>query len=254
MSTSADCGGACACSTCHVYVHPDWISKVPPSEDMEQDMLDFAYEPDEKTDKYIWRYLSSANLIKTDDFENEEVILTYERAAEENSFESEKIFYIYKKILFNINQLINSKEVHKNLPGYKARALIYQSILLSDKIEKKLDLTFLLKDLFVKDNLFNVYSDELFNILNAIDPSDIPENYKELVRKNLEQNLYTKGVPDPDLLIRTGGKIRLSNFLLWQLSYSEIYFINKLWPDFKVKDFIKILNHFKKVKRNFGKI
>ena len=72
--------------------------------------------------------------------------------------------------------------------------------------------------------------------------------------KAFERNLYTKGMPDPDLLIRTGGKKRLSNFLLWQLSYSEIYFINKLWPDFKVNDFIKILNHFKKVRRNFGKI
>ena len=72
--------------------------------------------------------------------------------------------------------------------------------------------------------------------------------------KSLEKNLYTKGISDPDLLIRTGGKKRLSNFLLWQLSYSEIYFINKLWPDFKVKDFNKILIHFKKVKRNFGNI
>ena len=69
--------------------------------------------------------------------------------------------------------------------------------------------------------------------------------------KNFEKNLYTKGMPDPDLLIRTGGKKRLSNFLLWQLSYSEIYFINKLWPDFTVKDFNKVLVHYKNVKRNF---
>ena len=72
--------------------------------------------------------------------------------------------------------------------------------------------------------------------------------------KNFEGNLYTKGIPDPDLLIRTGGKKRLSNFLLWQLSYSEIYFIKKLWPDFTVKDLNKVLEHYKKVKRNFGKI
>ena len=69
-----------------------------------------------------------------------------------------------------------------------------------------------------------------------------------------EKKLYTKGIPDPDLLIRTGGKRRLSNFLLWQLSYSELYFIDKLWPDFTVDDYNKILEHFKKVKRNFGKI
>jgi len=82
----------------------------------------------------------------------------------------------------------------------------------------------------------------------------IKKNNNKFTIKSLEKNLYTKGIPDPDLLIRTGGKKRLSNFLLWQLSYSEIYFINKLWPDFNVKDFIKILNHFKKVRRNFGNI
>ena len=60
----------------------------------------------------------------------------------------------------------------------------------------------------------------------------IKKNKTKLSLKDLEKNLYTKDMPDPDLLIRTGGKKRLSNFLLWQLSYSEIYFINKLWPDF----------------------
>ena len=72
--------------------------------------------------------------------------------------------------------------------------------------------------------------------------------------KNFEMNLYTKGMPNPDILIRTGGKKRLSNFLLWQLAYSEIYFVDKLWPDFNSIDFIKIIKHFKRVKRNFGKI
>ena len=89
-------------------------------------------------------------------------------------------------------------------------------------------------------------------IINAF--KTIKKNKTKFTVKDLEKNLYTKGMPDPDLLIRTGGKKRLSNFLLWQLSYSEIYFINKLWPDFKVKDFIKILNHFKSVKRNFGNV
>jgi len=71
---------------------------------------------------------------------------------------------------------------------------------------------------------------------------------------NFEKNLYTKGLPNPDILIRTGGKKRLSNFLLWQLAYSELYFMDKLWPDFRVKDYHKIIRHFKKVKRNFGNI
>ena len=72
--------------------------------------------------------------------------------------------------------------------------------------------------------------------------------------KNFENNLYTKDLPNPDILIRTGGKKRLSNFLLWQLAYSELYFIDKLWPDFTVADYRKIIENFKKVKRNFGNI
>ena len=67
-------------------------------------------------------------------------------------------------------------------------------------------------------------------------------------------NLYTKDLPDPDILIRTGDTHRLSNFLLWQLSYAEIFFEKMLWPDFKVSDFNKILNKFKSIKRNFGAI
>ena len=61
-------------------------------------------------------------------------------------------------------------------------------------------------------------------------------------------------MPEPDFLIRTGGKRRLSNFLLWQMAYSELYFVDKLWPDFKISDFKRILNNFKRVKRNFGKV
>ena len=72
--------------------------------------------------------------------------------------------------------------------------------------------------------------------------------------KNVSKNLYTSNIPDPDILIRTGNRKRLSNFLLWQLAYSEIFFEKKLWPDFNEKDYNKILNLFKKIKRNFGKI
>ena len=75
-----------------------------------------------------------------------------------------------------------------------------------------------------------------------------------LTEKNIGKNLYTKNIPDPDLLIRTGNTKRLSNFLLWQLAYSEIYFEKKLWPDFTNKDYNKILNNFRNLKRNFGAI
>ena len=72
--------------------------------------------------------------------------------------------------------------------------------------------------------------------------------------KNIEKNLYTKNIPDPDILIRTGGYQRLSNFLMWQLAYTELFFLKKLWPDFNNKDLVKIINKFKKQKRNFGTI
>ena len=66
--------------------------------------------------------------------------------------------------------------------------------------------------------------------------------------------MYTKNIPDPDILIRTGKTTRLSNFLLWQISYTEIFFSKKLWPDFQEVDFINIINKFKKIKRNYGEI
>ena len=72
--------------------------------------------------------------------------------------------------------------------------------------------------------------------------------------KNLEKNLYTNGLPNPEILIRTGGHQRLSNFMLWQLAYSELFFEKKLWPDFNSIDLKKIINKYKKSKRNFGAI
>ena len=77
---------------------------------------------------------------------------------------------------------------------------------------------------------------------------------KKIDIKNIQKQLYTKSIPDPDILIRTGGTRRLSNFLLWQLAYTEIFFIDKLWPDFNKDDYNKIISKFYKIKRNFGKI
>ena len=86
-------------------------------------------------------------------------------------------------------------------------------------------------------------------IINAI-----KKNKKKLNFKNLEKNLYTKNMPDPDILIRTGGYQRLSNFLLWQLAYTELFFLKKLWPDFNSKDLLKIIKKYKTIQRNYGKI
>ena len=91
--------------------------------------------------------------------------------------------------------------------------------------------------------------EEIINTVKKLNNSSIRIN-----EKNISKNLYTKNIPDPEILIRTGNRNRLSNFLLWQLSYTEIYFVSKLWPDFTRKDFSKIINNFSKVKRNFGGI
>jgi len=82
----------------------------------------------------------------------------------------------------------------------------------------------------------------------------IKKNKLTITEKNLNRNLQTKNMPDPDLLIRTGNTKRLSNFLLWQLAYSEIFFEKKLWPDFNEKDYNRIIKEYKNIKRNFGKI
>ena len=86
-------------------------------------------------------------------------------------------------------------------------------------------------------------------ILNAMKKIKNKPNFKKI-----ENNLYTQKMPDPDILIRTGGQQRLSNFMLWQLAYAELFFLNKLWPDFNVTDLRKVINKFKKRKRNFGAI
>ena len=89
-------------------------------------------------------------------------------------------------------------------------------------------------------------------LINAF--KKIKRNKVIISEKNLSKNLQTKNIPDPDLLIRTGNTKRLSNFLLWQLAYSEIFFVKKLWPAFNAKDYNKIIKEYKNIKRNFGNI
>jgi len=163
----------------------------------------FDYQPSDKTDKYIWRFLSSSNLIKTNDFDDANIILTYEQAASQNAFDNNEIFKIYLKMNFNFQQLINAQENYKNLPNYKSRALIYQSILLSDNVANKIDLALLLKELFIKDKILNVYSEELSNILKSINPNEIPENYLEVVQENLNNPVIEKIKFDNNILHRS---------------------------------------------------
>jgi len=83
---------------------------------------------------------------------------------------------------------------------------------------------------------------------------NIKKKKLQINEQNIINNLYTKDIPDPEILIRTGNSKRLSNFLLWQLSYTEIFFIKKLWPEFTHEDFEKIIKDYKKIVRNFGAI
>ena len=91
--------------------------------------------------------------------------------------------------------------------------------------------------------------DEIVDTVKKINKKKIKINIK-----NINQNLYTQNIPDPDILIRTGDTRRLSNFLLWQLAYTEIFFVKKLWPDFNQSDFNKITKKYENLKRNFGSI
>tara|TARA_B100000767_G_C19760493_1_gene534932 strand:+ start:2194 stop:2862 length:669 start_codon:yes stop_codon:yes gene_type:complete len=113
-------------------------------------------------------------------------------------------------------------------------------------INKTINLTKKNKKIIVNLAINYGSKNEIFNAFK--------KNKKKLSIKNFEKNLYTKNLPNPDILIRTGGHKRLSNFMLWQLAYAELFFLNKLWPDFNRNDLIKVINSYKRSKRNFGAI
>jgi len=145
----------------------------------------FNYEPTESTDKYIWEYINAANLIVLGDYNDQEKIKSLEISANKNSLNKQKIFEIYKKISFDLNQLINAENVYQSLNEIEGRALIFQKYLLVDKEENKIKLLFLLKDLFKKSNLSNVFYEFMSDELKKIDSKNIPESYVEVVKKNI---------------------------------------------------------------------
>ena len=140
---------------------------------------DFNYEPTNKTDKFIWEYLNAANLLEIKDFENKEKIKKLEIAANENTVDKLKIFDIYKKIPFSLNTLINAESVYKSLDGVNSRALIFQKYILSDNVENKIIYLDLLKDLFKKDNISNVFTKFMSDELKKLMTNDIPDSYIE---------------------------------------------------------------------------
>jgi len=123
----------------------------------------------------------------------------------------------------------------------------------SKKLNKLLDLSEkeTSKNTKLQINLALNYGSK-FELVNAF--RKLKKSNEKINEKSLTKYLQTKNIPDPDILIRTGNTKRLSNFLLWQIAYSEIFFVKKLWPEFNEKDYNKIIKKFRTIKRNFGKI
>jgi len=155
------------------------------------------------------------------------------------------LFSLLENFLINKIDKLNENNIRLRIIGNTNKLLKRLKELLkkSEKITKK--------NSVLQINLALSYGSK-YEIVNAINTV----NKKKLIlnEKNISNNLYTYNCPDPDILIRTGNTHRLSNFLLWQAAYSEIFFEKKLWPDFTIKDYNNILNKFKKIKRNFGSI
>jgi undecaprenyl diphosphate synthase len=145
-----------------------------------------------------------------------------------------------------LNYLIKNK-IKINFIGEKKK--IEKKLYLNIKnVEKKTS-----KDFNITVNLAFNYSSKV-EILNSLKKTVKIKKITNLTLETINNNLYTKDVPDPDILIRSGGYSRLSDFLLWQIAYSEIFFIKKLWPDFNPNDLNKIFKKYMSIKRNFGAV
>ena len=151
---------------------------------------------------------------------------------------------LLENFLINKIQNLNKQNIKLKIIGVKNFSKKLNSLL--SYSEKKTT-----KNKKIQINLALNYGSK-FELLNAF--KDLKKNNEIVSEKNLKKYLQTKNIPDPEILIRTGNTKRLSNFLLWQLAYTEIFFEKKLWPDFNEKDYIKIINSYKKIKRNFGNI
>ena len=154
------------------------------------------------------------------------------------------LFNLLENFLFNKIQDLHKQNIKLKILGSKKFSPKLNKLL--NNSEKKTS-----KNTKLQINLALNYGSksELIDAFKKINKSKIT-----ISEKNIDKNLQTKNIPEPDLLIRTGNTKRLSNFLLWQLAYAEIFFEKKLWPAFNEKDFNRIITEYKKIKRNFGKI
>ena len=159
---------------------------------------EFIYQPSENTSKFIWKYLSSSNLLENVnkvDLEDGEKISLIEKATHDNNYEEEELFELYKRFQFNINQLLNVKDSYKLLQSYEGRALLYQRLILTKDTNDLLDLSYKLKESFIKDNIENAFNNELKEILSTIRPEEISSNYSSFYFDNLNvQTLKEKNI------------------------------------------------------------
>ena len=142
--------------------------------------------------------MSSSNLLEnidTIDLEDSTKVALIEKATHEKNYEEKELFELYKRFQFNINQLLNVKESHKLMQNYEGRALLYQRLILTKDTEEVLDLSFRLKELFIKDNIEDAFNNELKKILTSINEDEIPSNYSSFYYDNLKkQNLKEKNI------------------------------------------------------------
>jgi undecaprenyl diphosphate synthase len=154
------------------------------------------------------------------------------------------LFNLLENFLLNKIEDLNKQNIKLNIIGVKNFSKKLNKLLTSS--EKKTS-----KNTTLQINLALNYGSKL-EIIDAI--KKLSKNNEKITERNLSKHLQTKNIPDPEILIRTGNTKRLSNFLLWQIAYAEIFFEKKLWPDFNEKDYVRIIKKFKKIKRNFGNI
>ena len=154
------------------------------------------------------------------------------------------LFNLLENFLSNKINDLHKQNIKLNIIGVKNFSKKLNKLLSSS--EKKTS-----KNTTLQINLALNYGSK-FEILNAL--KKLNKNNDKINEENFKKHLQTKNIPDPELLIRTGNTKRLSNFLLWQLAYAEIFFEKKLWPDFNENDYIRIIKNFKQIKRNFGNI
>ena len=196
---------------------------------------DFSYEPSKKTKKEIWKFLSASNLIKLEDITDKEKLKNLELAANQGRLDRNTIFEIYKQIPFNLNKLINAKNVYQSLEGSDARPLIYQKFLLSENVDSQLDYLFILENLFKKAKIQNIYSEFLSERLKEIGLENIPDEYKEIA----ESRILSK----EEIQL---GKVKYNDKILHQSKVLKFYLENEDQKKVQ-KDIDKI---FKKIIKN----